>query len=46
MRELRGAVCREADGAVYPCDFYALDQYRLGNLVTDDFSELNRGKGD
>ena len=32
----------EADGAVYPCDFYALDQYRLGNLVTDDFPGLNR----
>lgn len=22
----------EADGSVYPCDFYALDGYRLGNL--------------
>ena len=32
----------EADGSVYPCDFYALDAYRLGNLLTDDFSALDR----
>lgn len=25
----------EADGSVYPCDFYVLDEYRLGNLNTD-----------
>ena len=25
----------EADGSVFPCDFYALDQYRLGNLNED-----------
>lgn len=23
----------EADGSVYPCDFYVLDEYRLGNLA-------------
>lgn len=22
----------EADGSVYPCDFYALDEYKIGNL--------------
>ena len=22
----------EADGEVYPCDFYVLDEYKLGNL--------------
>ena len=27
-------VC-EADGSVYPCDFYMLDEYRLGNFNTD-----------
>lgn len=32
----------EANGSVYPCDFYALDHYCLGNLVTDDFSKLNQ----
>lgn len=32
----------EADGSVYPCDFYALDGYRLGNLCTDSLEEINR----
>lgn len=27
----------EADGSVYPCDFYALDEYRLGNVTEDRF---------
>ncbi len=31
----------EADGSVYPCDFYMLDRYRLGNLVKDSFSDLD-----
>ncbi len=30
----------EADGSVYPCDFYVLDQWRLGNLLDDDFADL------
>lgn len=30
----------EADGGVYPCDFYVLDRYRLGNLNTDSFEEI------
>lgn len=30
----------EADGAVYPCDFYVLDRYRLGNIMTDDFLDI------
>ena len=25
----------EADGSVYPCDFYMTDAYRLGNLNQD-----------
>jgi uncharacterized protein len=32
----------EADGSVYPCDFYALDQYRLGNIAVDRFKDLLR----
>lgn len=32
----------EADGSVYPCDFYMLDQWRLGSLVTDTFEQLER----
>lgn len=31
----------EADGSVYPCDFYMLDQWRLGSLVTDSFDKLD-----
>lgn len=31
----------EADGSLYPCDFYMLDEYRLGNLKTDSFEELD-----
>lgn len=32
----------EADGSVYPCDFYVLDEYRLGNLMTDDFADFEK----
>ena len=31
----------EADGSVYPCDFYALDEYCLGNINEASFTELN-----
>ena len=30
----------EADGGVYPCDFYALDRWKLGNLVTDSLADI------
>ncbi len=30
----------EADGSVYPCDFYVLDEYRLGNLCEMTPSQL------
>lgn len=30
----------EADGSVYPCDFYVLDKFKLGNLQTDSLSAL------
>ncbi len=32
----------EGDGSVYPCDFYGLDEYRLGNVLTDAWQELDR----
>lgn len=32
----------EADGQVYPCDFYCIDQYSLGNLAEHSIEELNR----
>lgn len=31
----------EADGEVYPCDFYVLDEYKLGNLNEISFEEIN-----
>lgn len=32
----------EADGSVYPCDFYVLDRYRLGSLLETDMEGINR----
>ena len=45
---LRG-VCQsqwviEADGSVYPCDFYALDQWLLGNICSHSFPELEHAR--
>lgn len=36
----------EADGSVYPCDFYVLDEWRLGNFNEDrlDAIEMQREK--
>lgn len=30
----------EADGSVYPCDFYVLDEYRLGSVHTDSLDTM------
>lgn len=30
----------EADGGVYPCDFYVMDQYKIGNLQEDTLEEI------
>lgn len=30
----------EADGSVYPCDFYVLDQWKLGNIRENSFAEM------
>ena len=32
----------EADGSIYPCDFYVLDKYKLGNILTDDFHKIHK----
>ena len=42
-----GGVCTayqliEASGDVYPCDFYVLDRYRMGNVMTHTFADLAR----
>lgn len=34
----------EADGSVYPCDFYVLDEWRLGNILEDSFQDLEKRK--
>ncbi|MGB4587781.1 MAG: anaerobic sulfatase maturase [Clostridiaceae bacterium] len=32
----------EADGSVYPCDFYVLDEWKLGSILDEDFSSLKK----
>ena len=32
----------EADGGVYPCDFFVLDEWRMGNIRERSFEELAR----
>lgn len=34
----------EADGSVYPCDFYALDEWRLGSINDAGFDRLARSE--
>lgn len=31
----------EADGSVFPCDFYVLDAWKLGNILTDSFEAMD-----
>ena len=30
----------ESDGSTFPCDFYCLDEYKLGNIFEDSLQEL------
>ncbi len=32
----------EADGSCYPCDFYVLDELKLGNVNEEDFDDFDR----
>lgn len=45
---MRGVCSRqivvEADGSVYPCDFYALDSFLLGNVNTDEWADFDRAR--
>ena len=34
----------EADGSVYPCDFYVLDGYCLGNLTDMEWEEIDHNR--
>lgn len=35
----------EGDGSVYPCDFYVLDEFLCGNVLTDSVETLLHGAG-
>ena len=35
----------EADGSVYPCDFYVTDEYRIGNVTESSFFSLIKSEG-
>lgn len=30
----------EADGTCYPCDFYVMDKYKMGNLTEDSLEDI------
>lgn len=34
----------ESDGGVYPCDFYVLDQWCMGNIADTSFQRLEKSK--
>ena len=34
----------EANGNIYPCDFYCTDEYLLGNILDTDFLQMERSK--
>ena len=34
----------EGDGGVYPCDFYVLDEWRMGTVGESSFAEMQRGE--
>ncbi|MGI6189193.1 MAG: SPASM domain-containing protein [Clostridiales bacterium] len=34
----------EADGGVYPCDFYVIDEWYLGNLTQSSFEDIRSCK--
>ena len=38
--QCRAQLVVEAYGSAYPCDFYCLDEYRLGNLCEKTIPEL------
>ena len=34
----------EADGSIYPCDFYVTDEHRIGNICEESFFSLARSE--
>lgn len=33
----------EADGSIFPCDFYVLDEWKLGNINETSFMRMEKG---
>lgn len=40
-----GYMVVESDGSVYPCDFYVIDRWRLGNISESTFEQLKQCEG-
>lgn len=36
----------EADGSVFPCDFYALDEWKLGNLAEESLESIEKRRSE
>lgn len=36
----------EANGDIYPCDFYMIDQFFLGNIVKDSISDIDKKRNE
>ena len=34
----------EADGSIYPCDFYVMDEYKIGNILTDSIFDIENNE--
>ncbi len=34
----------EGDGAIYPCDFYVLDEFRLGSVMSESFVQMDEAR--
>jgi uncharacterized protein len=34
----------ESDGSIYPCDFYAIQEYKIGNINEMDFCEIYKSE--
>ena len=36
----------ESDGSMYPCDFYVLDEFKVGNINESSFEELFKSEAE
>ena len=44
MKKCQPSFIIEANGLVYPCDFYAVDEYKIGNIKEENFLQLSKNK--